>query len=269
MGHRDILQYKKTKKKLDKLYNKYNSRKYVHPDPIEFLYQYNDLYDREIAGLIASSLAYGRVKQILKSVSFVLHIMEPSPYLFLKKTTNKLINKAFSGFTHRFATGEKISAMLIGVNHVIKQHGSLHECFLKGFNKDDETVLPALSMFASQLAAAGNQGAEHLIPLPERGSACKRQNLFLRWMVRKDKVDPGGWDEVPSSKLIIPLDAHMHRISLKLNLTKRNQADMRTALEVTEGFKRIVPDDPVKYDFALTRLGIRDDAEPLPQDTLP
>ena len=95
MGHRDILQYKKTKKKLDKLYNKYNRRKYVHPDPIEFLYQYNDFYDREIAGLIASSLAYGRVAQILKSVSFVLRIMEPSPYLFLKKTANKSINKLF------------------------------------------------------------------------------------------------------------------------------------------------------------------------------
>ncbi|MBU2522532.1 MAG: TIGR02757 family protein [Proteobacteria bacterium] len=261
MGHSDILQNKKTKKKLDKLYNKYNSRKYVHPDPLEFLYPYNNLYDREIVGFIASSLAYGRVAQILKSVSFVLRIMEPSPYLFLKKTANKSINKAFSGFTHRFATGEKISAMLIGVKHVIKQHGSLYECFLKNFNKDDETILPALSMFASQLAVAGNQGAGHLIPLPDRGSACKRQNLFLRWMVRNDKVDPGGWDEVPSSKLIIPLDTHMHRMSLKLNFTKRKQADMRTALEVTEGFKRIVPDDPVKYDFALTRLGIRDDAE--------
>ncbi len=86
-------------------------------------------------------------------------------------------------------------------------------------------------------------------------------NLFLRWMVRKDKVDPGGWEKVPLSKLIVPLDTHMHKISLALGLTIQKQANMRTALEITSGFKQYVPDDPVKYDFVLTRLGIRDDMD--------
>ncbi|MCP4693017.1 MAG: DUF2400 domain-containing protein, partial [Desulfobacterales bacterium] len=102
----------------------------------------------------------------------------------------------------------------------------------------------------------------HLVALPEKGSACKRMNLFLRWMVREDAVDPGGWEGVPASSLIIPLDTHMHRIGLGLNFTKRKQANMRTALEITEAFKALYPDDPVKFDFALTRLGIRDDLDP-------
>jgi uncharacterized protein (TIGR02757 family) len=84
-------------------------------------------------------------------------------------------------------------------------------------------------------------------------------NLFLRWMVRKDRVDPGGWHGVSASKLIIPLDTHMYKISLKLGLTAKQQPNMRTALEITAGFRQIVPDDPVKYDFVLTRFGIRDD----------
>ena len=99
-------------------------------------------------------------------------------------------------------------------------------------------------------------------PSPERGSACKRINLFLRWMVRKDRVDPGGWDKVPRSMLIIPLDTHMYHICTGLNMTCRKSADMTTAVEITEAFRKIAPEDPVRYDFSLTRLGIRKDADP-------
>jgi len=94
--------------------------------------------------------------------------------------------------------------------------------------------------------------------LPEKGSACKRMNLFLRWMVRKDRVDPGGWADVPVSKLIVPLDTHMHKISLQLGFTSKKQANLQAALEITNGFKKLVPEDPVKYDFSLTRFGIRE-----------
>lgn len=249
------------KKKLDKLYDKYNRRNYVHPDPLEFLYAYKDLNDREIAGLIASSLAYGRVAQILKSVSYVLNIMGPSPSLFMKKASLRTLHKAFAGFSHRFATCEKLSNMLMGAKQVIEEYGSLYNCFLDGMKKDDETVLAALTIFAQNITANGKYSPGHLIPLPERGSACKRLNLFLRWMVRKDDVDPGGWDKIAISKLIIPLDIHMHRIGIRINLTGRKQSDMRTALEITDGFKKMVPEDPVRYDFALTRLGIRDDTD--------
>ncbi len=248
----------KLKKKLNIFYNQYNRRRYVHPDPLEFLYQYKEIRDREIVGLIASSLAYGRVAQILKSVAFVLDIMNPSPHLFLKDSTYKSLNRAFEGFTHRFAAQDHLAALLFGIKNVISRFGSLHKCFLAGFSEDDENVIPAMTFFSQQLVVERNKPG-HLVALPEKGSACKRMNLFLRWMIRKDRVDPGGWAGIPLSKLIIPLDTHMHRISLALNLTKRKQANMRTALEITSGFKRLVPDDPVKYDFVLTRLGIRDD----------
>ncbi|MFO7554479.1 MAG: TIGR02757 family protein [Desulfobacterales bacterium] len=249
---------KNIKRRLDNLYLRYNQHKYIHPDPIEFLYLYSDIRDREIAGLIASSLAYGRVKQILKSVSYVLNIMAPSPYLFLKNSTHASLQNAFKSFTHRFANGDHLAGLLQNVKNVVAQYGSLNECFIRGVSTDDTTLIPALNCFATALTN-GNSNPGHLIALPEKGSACKRMNLFLRWMVRKDDIDPGGWNGVPMSKLIIPLDTHMHKISLKWDLTSRQQANMRTALEITSGFRQIVPDDPVKYDFVLTRFGIRDD----------
>lgn len=249
---------KNIKNKLENLYQKYNQPKYIHPDPVEFLYSYKDIEDREIVGLIASSLAYGRVKQILKSVSCILDMMTPSPRLFLKQSTYSSMCEVFKGFKHRFANGDHLVALLQGVKNVTRQYGSLNDCFVHAVSDNDRTVIPALNFFGKALTV-GNSDPGHLIALPEKGSACKRMNLFLRWMVRRDLVDPGGWHGVPASKLIIPLDTHMHKISLKLGFTEKQQANMHTALEITNGFRQIIPDDPVKYDFVLTRFGIRDD----------
>ena len=248
------------KNKIDNLYHRYNLRRYVHPDPLEFLYSYENIRDREVVGLIASSLAYGRVKQILKSVSYVLDIMNPSPYMFIKKFSHRSVCKPFEGFTHRFATGDHLAALFLGIKRVMDRFGSLNDCFACGLSPDDETVIPAMIFFTGQLTA-GKSKSGHLVALPEKGSACKRMNLFLRWMVRKDRVDPGGWRNVPLSKLVIPLDTHIHTISLKLGLTKRKNADMNTALEITSCFRQFAPDDPVKYDFVLSRMGIRDDMD--------
>ena len=241
---------------LDDLYKKYNRRDFVHPDPLEFLYDYEDPHDREIVGLISSSLAYGRVRQILKSVHSIIDRMKPSPSIFLKRASLTSLLSTFSEFKHRFTTGEEIAFLLFDIKGVIERYGSLYNCFTAGLN-DDDTVLPAVSRFVKELCVERKRRFKSLIPSPTKGSACKRLNLFLRWMVRCDGVDPGGWDRVPASKLIVPLDTHMHRISLSLNLTTRKQADMKTALEITDSFRMISPDDPVKYDFALTRLGIR------------
>ena len=245
------------KRVLDDLYARYNQRRFVHPDPLEFLYHYEDIRDREIVGLVASSLAYGRVQQILKSVFLVLQRMQPSPYIFLNQASRETLLPDFAGFKHRFTTEEDIVSMLLGVKGVIERYGSLHACFAAGINGRDSTILPAISAFAKELTADHNGKSNSLLPSPTKGSACKRLNLFLRWMVREDEVDPGGWDMVPASKLIVPLDTHMHRICLALKLTKRKQADIRTASEITAAFRTISPDDPVRYDFALTRLGIR------------
>jgi len=241
---------------LEKFYAQYNRREYVHPDPLEFLYRYDDILDREIAGIVASSLAYGRVAQILKAVASVLDEM-PSPSFFLSHESLNKLQRIFKGFKHRFATGDDIAVMLHGVKCAIEEYGCLENCFMAGFNRDDETILPALSQFVNKLTSYACDEKNHLLPCPSDGSACKRLNLFLRWMVRRDEVDPGGWYNVPVSKLIVPLDTHMHRISLRMGLTERKQSDLRTACEITSAFRRIAPDDPVRYDFSLTRLGIR------------
>ena len=241
---------------LDALYGQYNRREFIHPDPLEFLYHYEELRDREIVGLIASSLAYGKVAQILRSVSSVLDKMGPSPWRFLSEKLPESFHDLFKGFKHRFTTGEQMGMLLFNIKSVIERYGSLEACFMAGLKPDDSTVLPALTAFVEHFR--DEESSRMFVPSPDRGSACKRLNLFLRWMTRSDDVDPGGWHGVSPSMLIIPLDTHMYRISSSFGLTTRKQADMRTAVEITEGFRAIAPEDPVRYDFALTRLGIRD-----------
>ncbi|UCF57781.1 MAG: TIGR02757 family protein [Deltaproteobacteria bacterium] len=249
------------RERLDELYSLYHRRELVHPDPLEFLYDYHNLRDREVVGLIASSLAYGRVAQILRSISSVLKRLNPSPCSFLLNSSKKSLLSTFADFKHRFTSGEELAFMLWAAKSAIEKYGSLYGCFTAGLNDDDDTVLPALSAFVGELSAYLSKDRKNsLLPSPNAGSACKRLNLFLRWMVRRDEVDPGGWSSVPISKLIVPLDTHMYRICLLLNLTRRKQADLRTAIDITRAFRRILPEDPVRYDFTLTRLGIRKDA---------
>lgn len=244
----------------ESIYARLNRRDLVHPDPLEFLYNYPKVHDREIVAIIASTLAYGRVAQILKSVTTVLSKM-PSPATFLKSVSLESLQSTFRDFKHRFTTGSDVAWLLFGIKCTVEQYGSLEKCFVRGLKKNDETVLPALSKFVKKLVSPLEDKQSFALPLPEKGSACKRLNLFLRWMVRRDEVDLGGWNSVPSSKLIIPLDTHMHKIGLLLGMTKRRQANMCTALEITSAFKKLVPEDPVKYDFALTRLGIRSEID--------
>lgn len=250
------------KQKLEELYSHYHKREFVHPDPLEFLYDYDNTRDREIVAIIASSLAYGRVVQILKSVSIILTIMSPSPYYYLMDTTEKGLRQGFNGFKHRFTTGDDITGMLMAIKKMIIADGSLLNAFVSGYKNSDENILPALSLFVKRLNHESGGIKNSLIPIPDRGSACKRLNLFLRWMVRKDEVDPGGWDMISPSKLIIPLDTHMYNIGSGLKMTMRKQANMLTAIQITDAFKKIIPEDPVKYDFSLTRLGIRKEGDP-------
>jgi uncharacterized protein (TIGR02757 family) len=251
------------KTELASLYKRYNRREFVHPDPLEMVYRYAAAEDQEIAGLISASLAYGRVSQILVSVAKVLDMMESgsprrSPHEFLGSTTDREIRSSFRRFTHRFTTGPEMAALLIAIKRTIAEHGSLEATFAIGLKRDDETVLPGLSLFVDQLrrAVGGQDACPSLLSSPADGSACKRLNLYLRWMVRKDSVDPGPWGKIPRTKLVVPLDTHMFRISRALGLTSRRQANLRTAVEITQSFARHSPRDPVRYDFCLTRLGI-------------
>ena len=247
------------KNQLERLYQTLNRREYVHPDPLEFLYNYDNVRDREIVGLVCAGLAYGRVAQILKSVSVILKIMGPSPSAFLKENSFETMKTTLNGFVHRFASGENMSSFLAGMKAVIQEFGSLEECFYAGLDEGEQTIFSGLSFLAGQIRKHCPLCPGHLVAVPERMSACKRLNLYLRWMVRCDAVDPGGWANCSASKLIIPLDVHMYRLCTQLGFTSRRCTDMKTALEITEAFRKISPQDPVRYDFSLTRLGIRDD----------
>jgi len=140
----------------------------------------------------------------------------------------------------------------------LNEFGSLEACFLAD-GEAEMDMRGAEAAFAARLCRMFPEGESTLLPSPEHGSACKRLNLMLRWLVRCDEVDPGGWTEVPASALIVPLDTHMHRIARRLGLTRRKSADWKTAEEVTKAFAKYVPDDPVRYDFPLTRFGIHPD----------
>jgi uncharacterized protein (TIGR02757 family) len=245
---------------LEALYRRYNWREYVHPDPLEFLYAYGDVRDREVAGLVAASLAVGRVRYILRSVSAVLDRLTDRPARFLDGAGSDALRRRLAGIRHRYLTGENVAAMLWGARALMKRHGSLGAFFAGAMRKDDETVLPALGILADRLRA-GDGGCGRLVSHPCGGSACKRFNLLLRWMVRSDAVDPGGWRGVSASRLVVPLDTHMLALSQAMGLTRRRNASLATALEVTAAFRGICPQDPVRYDFALTRLGIRPDAD--------
>ncbi|MHC4295109.1 MAG: DUF2400 family protein, partial [Planctomycetota bacterium] len=169
---------------LERTYRQLNRRRYVHPDPLEFLYDYDDPCDREIVALLASSLAYGRVKQILKSVSIVLDKLGPRPAQYLGETSPKQLCETMRGFKHRFNTGEHVAALLIGAKNVMGKFGSLEACFDECADPGDETVLPAMRTFIGRITEASGDGCGHLLPDPAGTSACKRMNLMLRWLVR-------------------------------------------------------------------------------------
>ena len=179
--------------------------------------------------------------------------MEGAPSQFVEMATVRDVKRAFHGFRHRWTTADEVVETVLRVRQLRRLHGSLEAAFVDGLDDADLTILPALSRWVRAI----KQGKRNsLLADPEDGSACKRMCLFLRWMVRSDSIDPGCWSQVSPSKLVVPLDTHMHDMAPRLGLTRRKQANLRTADEITRGFRKICPADPTRYDFALTRPGI-------------
>lgn len=251
------------RKVLERLYAKYNHREFIPPDPLQFVYQYSEPADMEIAGFLAAQLAYGRVQQIQKSLTDLLGRMDDSPLKFVLNFDRHKREKLES-FKYRFTTGNCLSDLLSLLKKVLGRYGSIERFFVRGYNPDDKNVIPALSKFCGSLldmyAGTHNKyipgGLRYLLAHPARGSACKRLNLFLRWMVRNDEVDAGLWKSIDKTKLIVPVDVHMGRLCRILGLYNRKTVSLSAAVKITEGFAEIEPGDPVKYDFALSRIGI-------------
>ncbi|MBN2019665.1 MAG: TIGR02757 family protein [Sedimentisphaerales bacterium] len=251
---------------LEKLYEKYNRRGLIKPDPLQFVYEYSNPVDMELAGFLAASLAYGRVEQIEKSLSNLLGRMGKSPYQFVLNF-NQRDRTNLRDFKHRFTAGDDISDLLMLFKRVLAEYAGLEKFFLKFYSPADENIIPALSRFCGTLlnmhksasVSRGKSGIAYLLAGPSLGGAAKRLNLFLRWMVRKDDVDTGLWSSIDKSKLIVPVDVHINRLCKILGLHNRSSVSLKTALEITRRFTEIEPADPVKYDFALSRIGILED----------
>jgi uncharacterized protein (TIGR02757 family) len=245
---------------LEDLRRRYHHRRFVPPDPLEVLYGYEDVRDREIVALTASALAYGNVKAMLPAIRGVLDMLGPSPAATLRCARRASLRRDLRGFRYRFTTGDQLARLLAAIGIVIAEHGRLEACFGANLDDDDETIVPALGAFVEALMDAAGAPLPHLLPHPADGSACKRLSLFLRWMVRRDAVDPGGWNSIGRHQLIMPLDTHVHRTALSRGWTRRRTADLVAAMQITAFLRAIRPDDPLRYDFAITRPGIRREA---------
>ncbi len=245
---------RRLKEYLEEVYSCYNTPEFIRSDPLEIVREYDDPDEREVVALLTSALAYGRVASIKNSVRDLLDRLDGHPGAFLRDTSEAGIRDTCAGFRHRFTGEEKMGKLLTGIRAALGEYGGLQTCFQCHVSEDDPTLTGALARFVEELTQ-DRMGIAHLLPSPEGGSACKRLWLFLRWMVRDDCVDPNGWELDPSG-LLIPLDAHMTRICRVLGMMDRSQADLKAALEATRSFRRICPDDPVKYDFALTRVAM-------------
>jgi uncharacterized protein (TIGR02757 family) len=261
---------------LETIYRDCNRQARLERDPLAIAKRYPDVQDREAAGLVCSTLAFGAVDLIMRACERALAPLGDHPAAALDSLDDRAIGHLWADFQYRFCFPSDIQALLRAIREARRAHGSLEALFLAGADAalvvDRDALASAAVTFVRELrrlGAAPDRGTirRNLLPDPADGSACKRLLLYLRWMVRRDDIDPGGWERVLPSALIVPLDVHMARTCReRLGFLGRARAaaspTFRDALAVTERFVLYSPDDPVKYDFALTRPGI----DPKPGD---
>ena len=250
---------------LEKLYQKYNHKKFIPPDPLQFVYCYKNKADMEIAGFLAALFAYGAVEQIENFLACLLGKMGKNPADFIKNFSAK-DKKLFENLKYRFNTADDIINLLSTLKKTLNKFGSLENLFLAGFDSQDENIIPAATKFIRALNAGDSPGLKFLLSDPANGGTCKRLFLFLRWMVRNDEVDAGLWKTIDRAKLIAPVDVHIGRLSRILGLHSKKTINLKTALEITADLRKINPADPVKYDFALCRIGILENCTGKPFD---
>jgi uncharacterized protein (TIGR02757 family) len=259
---------------LELIYSECNRKKRLERDPLAIVVRYDRISDREIVGLLCSTLAFGSVDLILGACGKVLEPLGTHPSETLEAMSDDDLRRIWNAFQYRFCFARDIVALFRAIRDARRIHGSLEKLFLAG-DRDGGSMTSALGAFVRELRVLGTDTSslphatirKNLLPDPADGSACKRLFLFLRWMVRKDDIDPGGWESILPSRLIVPLDVHMVRTCRdRLGFLGQARAsaspNLKDALEATRQFALYSPDDPVKYDFALTRPGI----DPQPGD---
>ena len=234
-------------------------------DPVELVHRYADPLDIEVVGLLCAALAYGRVDLFKPRLSALLRKIGPRPAAVAREGSVADLLACAEEFSYRMTGPADVACLLYGAGRILREDGSIGAFFARAYRKRRD-VRSALGDLVDELCAAdftpilGQRGPtrrlKHLLPHPSRGSACKRLNLYLRWMVRgPDGVDFGLWD-VPPEALVVPLDTHVHRIGRFVGLTARKDLSWKTAEDVTARLRQLDPADPVRFDFALSHLGI-------------
>ncbi|HEV7765894.1 MAG TPA: TIGR02757 family protein [Thermoanaerobaculia bacterium] len=285
--HRRPIRGEALKSRLDALVETFDVTT-IAPDPLQLVLRYDDPLDQETVGLIAAAFAYGRADIIVANIGAVLAKMRPSPYRYLLTFDAAEARSRLAGFVHRFHKTPDLVAFLGCLARVIREHGSLGALFEQCYDENETDIGPTLARFvaivrhperrARDLRGRGirhvpaappaqvprstlgmTEGAlRYLLTSPNDGSACKRMNLYLRWMVRRTSPDLGLWTFVDPAKLVMPVDTHIHRIATFLGLNERKSADWKAARALTDKLAKFDRADPVRYDFALCRLGILD-----------
>ncbi|MBN3519618.1 TIGR02757 family protein [Algoriphagus lutimaris] len=246
---------------LDEKVAQYNQPGFIVNDPVSIPHHYSKKEDIEITAFFAAILAWGQRKTIINKCRELFQMMDHAPHDFLINHEEQDL-KPFLSFKHRTFNDIDTLYFIHFLSWFYKNHRSLEEAFLLGWHNGDhamESVLRSFHEFFFHLPDAPQRTRKH-IATPARKAACKRINMFLRWMVRKDSlgVDFGIWNQIQPSQLICPCDLHVDRVGRKLGLITRKQTDWLTALELTERLREFDANDPVKYDFALFGLGIEE-----------
>ena len=244
----------------------------IAPDPLQNVLRYEDPVDQEVAGLLTSAWAWGRASSILEHTARGLDCMDPSPAEFARRAALGRVDlSCFRGLRHRLHAGGDWASLVLFAGRLLGRHGSLGAAFTRWWVEEGGIRGGLVRLRRTyreggtreEAAAAGLElgDADHLVADAAAGSACKRLNLWLRWMVRKDHIDPGPWRRLAprgpgAEDLVIPLDVHVARLGQYLGMTDRKSPGWTMAEEITSFLAGFDPADPVRYDFALCRLGI-------------
>ncbi|MBL7994696.1 TIGR02757 family protein [bacterium] len=250
---------------LDQLYATFD-HSFIHSDPIQLVKRFDDPLDQEIVALIVTSLAFGQVQQIVKAGELVLDLMHQQPRRFVDTMDPEVEIKKWRKFYYRMIKHTDLLRLLYALKMILKRFDTIGNWVYSHYQKEDEHLGVTWAKCVEEIKKTDLDnwtwkrskgiGFNHLLPNPTNKSACKRANLLLRWMVRIDQIDLGLWDKLPANKLIIPVDTHIQRIAYNIGLTNRTDLSWKTAIEITKNLRQLDPNDPVKYDFALCRLGI-------------
>lgn len=243
-----------TKNELDSLVAKFETEDFIKDDPVRFPNRFTEKKDIEIAGFMASLVAYGRRDIFTKKLDFLFELAENEPLNFILNFEPKILGD----FNYRFGKPEDFAQIFSIMRELYTKDGGLEELFKYGYENAQKgnMFVPVTDYFYSRAKGNSKQGFYFMIPDPRKGGAMKRMCMYLRWMVRKGPVDFGIWDFMPASDLYIPLDVHVARISREMGLLTRNANDFKAVIELTNNLKQFDPKDPSKYDFAMFGYGV-------------